>query len=160
MRSFVRFGFLVVLFLTASGYSVHAEPVTSLQAAQLLQQNLGSGKTLGSGEGADVLAAFSAAARQNPGLLAEMAALIAVARPDLVDSLKETIRRISPEGAASIIESMEQASINPSIDQLTSLASLEGIAPASGENEGSAPDNAGDSDLGWAGYGSGNGSPD
>ena len=164
MRSF-KFVMLAVL---AAGIvampAMAGDAVSSQQAVKMLQQAMGPAKSLSSGDKADIMAAFTHATGQNPDLLQELATLIAVARPDLVTDLKSTIQLIRPELAQQIIDQMEQASINPSVDQLAALANLEGAAPASGDPNVSSGSETAESedpnDLGWAGYVPGNGSQD
>lgn len=157
--------FLKLLFLSAAlsvAFMVPAGagPAETTSAAQALQQALGNTKVISSGEGPEVLQALEAAAISKPDLLGEIAALVAVARPELVADIKKSIRLLAPQNAAAVIRFMEQASINPSVDQLAALAALEGISPASGSSFSSDSQQERGVDLGWAGYSSSNGSPD
>lgn len=157
MRSF-RFLALIAALLVVLALPAQAETSTSLEAAQMLQQTLGPGKSITGSDASDILAALTTAAARRPDMLTEMAALIAVARPDIMADLKKAIAQINPASADSIIRLIEQASINPTIDQLAALAGVE-TAPAadsSGGSGGSSP--PGDADLGWV-AGPGDGSP-
>lgn len=133
----------------------HASPAETTKAAEALQQALGSTKILGTSEGPEVLQAFESAAIDNPALLSEMAVLLAVARPELVAEIKKSIRLLTPVDAESVIKTMEQASINPTVDQLAALAGLEGAAPAASSGGAVSNGNSDNVDLGWAGFGGG-----
>lgn len=125
----------------AAPESVQTESVVSAsEAAAALKANMPQGVTLGGATSEQLIAAFEKTAKQNPSLAAELAALVAAARPDMVEGLRQSINSNFPETAQAIIEKMDQAASNPSADQLAAIAQSEGSAPAAG------PDDGGDAD--------------
>lgn len=141
---------LVALFMGVVA-TAPVQAAAPLEAAQAVQAQLGAGKTLTNGEAADIIAAFESAAAAHPDMLSEMAALVAAARPDLGAQLKASIIKLNPDNADSIIEQMEQAANDPTADQLSALAAIEGREPSSGHDDSGSGEKDG-SDLGWANY--------
>lgn len=149
---------LVTFFMGAFAvYPAQAESVTPAEAAQVIQAQLGASQTLSNGESDNIIAAFEAAATAHPEMAAELAQLVAAARPDLGLQLKASIIKIAPDKADSIIELMEQAANNPTVDQLAALAEIEGAQkPSAGHDNDNRNNERGEKDggdLGWATHG-------
>lgn len=109
---------------------------TPAEAATALKQSLPSGSSLSLAAPEDVLAAFSTAALKHPEMLDQMAIVVSVARPELIDDLRPIVAGFSPSGVDAIMDKVDEASSNPSADQLAAIAEVEGAAPAAGDDEG------------------------
>lgn len=107
--------------------------ITPSQAAALLKAQLPAGVTLGAGSAADIMAAYKSAANATPGTYDDLGRLIAVARPDLMDSINGVVREVCTMAyAQDIINKIQDASANPSADDLAAIAATDGVAPAAG----------------------------
>ena len=113
-----------------------SQKISPAQASSALQAALPSGATLGTSSSEQLIEAFKAASKDNAGYAAELASLIAVARPDTLASLKSAVTEVCPTTAKSIIEAVEESAANPTPDQLAALATSEGVAPAAGPDAG------------------------
>lgn len=109
-------------------------------AATMFQSSLPSGVTLGAGSEDEILGAFSQSMLNNPAAIGDIAALIAVARPDLVDGLTNAVRESCSANANLIITKIQEASANPTADQLAAIAATDGVAPAAGPEADAEPD--------------------
>lgn len=109
-------------------------------AASMFQSSLPSGTTLGAGSEEDILAAFKDSMDKNPAAIGDIAALIAVARPDLLDGLTNAVRESCSANANAIIAKIQEAAANPTADQLAAIATTDGIAPAAGPEADAEPD--------------------
>ncbi len=111
--------------------------ITPSQASSLLKAALPAGVTLGAGSASDIMAAYTSAAGSNPGTYDDLGRLIAVARPDLVDSINGAVRAAcSLAYAQDIINEIQDASANPTADELAAIAATDGVAPAAGPDAG------------------------
>lgn len=109
-------------------------------AARALQASLPSGVTLGTGSEADIIDAFKAASRNNHGYAGELASLIAIGRPDLIEPLREAVGSLCSANAEAILRRIAVALGNPTADQLAAIATTDGTSPAAGPDAGSDPD--------------------
>ncbi len=108
--------------------------VTPAEAAQALQADLPTGVTLATGSEADILDAFKSASRSHHGYAAEIASLIAIGRPDLIESLRDAVGTLCAANAEIVLRKIAQARGNPTADQLAAIATTDGTSPAAGSD--------------------------
>ena len=105
---------------------------TQQQAWQTLSGYMGT-QPLAQVPEASVISAFNQAAQTYPDMISQFAQLLAAARPDLLQELTAQVQALAPDGAATIINSMELVSIDPPADLLGLIANIEAdTTPAAG----------------------------
>lgn len=122
--------------------------VTPAEAASALQGSLPDSVTLGTGSEADIIAAFKDASAKNHGYASEIAGLIAIGRPDLIDALRDSVQSICAANAQIILNKIDQSAANPSADQLAALATATTSAPAAGPDDDGEEENEEEGDRG------------
>ena len=109
-------------------------PASAAQSLSALRKYLAQGLAIASKN--DILSAYQIAVAANDSELANIAALIAIARPDLVDNIKEISRTLPTADEKDVLAKIQAAITEPTGDQLAALATDSGTAPAAGPEAG------------------------
>jgi len=109
-----------------------AADVSAPTATSALTAALG-GTTINAASPDQLLTAYTSLVKADPTLASELAGIVALARPDVIESLSKTVAEVCPLAAESLKLKIDETAMNPSADQLAALANAEGTAPAAGD---------------------------
>lgn len=125
-------------------------PVLPSQAMRMLYDALPLDVTLGTASNNTLLDALSSLmftreedgisydfmeARSPSAIFVEAATLVAIARPALIPDIEDQVEKFYPESASDVGRALRQALENPTPDQLSAIATREGLTPAAGQDE-------------------------
>lgn len=106
--------------------------VSSSAATSALTSAL-NGTTINGATEAQLMGAYAAAVKSDPTLASELAGIIALGRPDVIEGLNKSVGEVCPMAVKELQKKIEETAMNPTADQLAALANAEGTAPAAGE---------------------------
>ncbi len=108
---------------------------TPAQALTALGAQMDDGATLVSASNETIISAFETITTADPSMTLALAQIIAAARPDLLTELNARVTAMCPTAANQIIDQIEQAANEPTVDQLSAIAADGAAAPAAGGND-------------------------